>query len=156
MKKLLFVALILLAWVGCSRESDIRVNGTLRNNHSVIFAFTENPDSLNAFVDSIAALDSVYTYDTITVTVHDTVYFVGFLKYNADKVLRYAWKMGDSDSLWAGQNETLFRYAYDSAGVYSPLFIAVDGANARDTAGRGQYIRVIDTPPDISVDKDTL
>lgn len=156
MKKLLFVALILLAWVGCSRESDIRVNGTLRNNHSVIFAFTENPDSLNAFVDSIAALDSVYTYDTITVTVHDTVYFVGFLKYNADKVLRYAWKMGDSDSLWAGQNETLFRYAYDSAGVYSPLFIAVDGANARDTAGRGQYIRVIDTPPDISVEKDTL
>ena len=156
MKKLLFVALSLLLFVGCSRESDIRVNGTLRNNHSVIFAFTESPEELPTFIDSIAALDSVYTYDTLTVTVHDTVYFVGFLKYNTKKILRYAWKMGDVDSLFDGKNEELFAYAYDSAGIYSPLFIAVDGANARDTAGRGQYIRVVDTPPDISVDADTL
>ena len=59
MKKLLFVALSLLLFVGCSRESDIRVNGTLRNNHSVIFAFTESPEELPTFIDSIAALDSV-------------------------------------------------------------------------------------------------
>lgn len=157
MKKLLLlttVFLILLA--GCSRESDIRVNGSLRNNHSVVFAFTERPDSAGAFVDSIAALDSVYTYDTLTVTVNDTIYFMGFLKYNAKKVLRYAWNMGDKDTLLSGANGEIFAHAFDSAGIYSPLFIAVDGANARDTAGRDQFIRVIDTPPDLSVSTDTL
>ena len=157
MKKYLFlVTLFFLFLTNCTREDDIRVNGTLRNNHSVLFAFTERPDSLAAFVDSIAALDSVYTYDTLTVTVHDSVYFVGFLKYNSKKVVRYAWKMGDKDTLFNGKNEELFVYRYDSAATYSPLFIAVDGANARDTAGRGQYIRVINTPPDISVEADTL
>ncbi len=155
-KYFLCVALFFMLLANCSREDDIRVNGTLRNNHSVLFAFTERPDSLDAFVDSIAALDSVLTYDTLTVTVHDSIYLVGFLKYNAKKVVRYAWKMGDVDSLFNGKNEELFVYSYDSAAVYSPLFIAVDGANARDTAGRGQYIRVIDTPPKISVEADTL
>lgn len=157
MKNFLFLSVLFtIAFVGCSRESDIRVNGSLRNNHSVIFAFAERPDSLDAFVDSIAALDSVYTYDTLTVTVHDTIYFVGFLKYNTDKVVRYAWKMYGGDSLRNGSNGQLFPFAYDSAAVYSPLFIAVDGASARDTAGRGQYIRVIDTPPDLWIEKDTL
>ena len=157
MKKYLIpIALFLVLLAGCSRESDIRVNGSLRNNHSVVFAFTERPDSIESFVDSISALDSVYTYDTLTVTVHDSVYLMGFLKYNANKVLRYAWKMGDRDTLVSGSNGSLFTYAYDSTGIYSPLFIAVDGANARDTAGRGQYIRVIDTPPDVSVPVDTL
>ncbi len=155
-KHVILFALLLLLFVGCSRESDIRVNGSLRNNHSVVFAFTERPDSVESFVDSVSALDSVYTFDTLTVTVHDSVYLMGFLKYNANKVLRYAWKMGDRDTLLSGTNGGLFPYAYDSAGVYSPLFIAVDGANARDTAGRGQFIRVIDTPPDISVAEDTL
>lgn len=157
MKKLLLLTTVLFVLLaGCSRESDIRVNGSLRNNHSVVFAFTERPDSVSAFVDSIAALDSVYTYDTLTVTVNDSIYLMGFLKYNAKKVLRYAWKMGDRDTLWTGANGEVFAYAYDSAGIYSPLFIAVDGANARDTAGRGQYIRVIDTPPEVSIGSDTL
>ena len=155
-KHLILFALLLLVLAGCSRESDIRVNGSLRNNHSVVFAFTERPDSVESFVDSISALDSVYTFDTLTVTVHDSVYLMGFLKYNANKVLRYAWKMGDKDTLLSGTNGGLFSYAYDSVGIYSPLFIAVDGANARDTAGRGQFIRVIDTPPDLSVADDTL
>lgn len=110
MKKYLFlVTLFFLFLTNCTREDDIRVNGTLRNNHSVLFAFTERPDSLAAFVDSIAALDSVYTYDTLTVTVHDSVYFVGFLKYNSKKVIRYAWKMGDKDTLFNGKNEEIGR-----------------------------------------------
>ncbi|MBS7390594.1 MAG: hypothetical protein KIG51_00660, partial [Fibrobacter sp.] len=58
-KYFLCVALLFMLLANCSREDDIRVNGTLRNNHSVLFAFTERPDSLDAFVDSIAALDSV-------------------------------------------------------------------------------------------------
>lgn len=155
-KALILIASFLFALAGCSRESDIRVNGSLRNNHSVVFAFTERPDSVESFVDSISALDSVYTFDTLTVTVHDSIYLMGFLKYNANKVLRYAWKTGDRDSLLSGANGEIFSYAYDSVGIFSPLFIAVDGANARDTAGRGQFIRVIDTPPDISVPEDTL
>lgn len=157
MKKLLLLfTFAVFAFSGCSRESDIRVNGTLRNNHSVVFAFTERPDSLEAFIDSIAALDSVYTYDTLTVTVHDTLFFVGFLKYNTDKVLRYAWKMQNEDSLRKAANGEIFAFAYDSVALYSPLFIAVDGASARDTAGRGQFIRVIDTPPEVSISQDTL
>ena len=157
MKKILLsFAIALCVLTGCSREDDIHVNGTLKNNHSVVFAFTSAPGDVQAFVDSISELDSVYTYDTLTVTVHDSLHFIGFLKYNNEKIIRYAWNMGDKDTLLSGANAALQGYAFDSAGIYSPLFIAVDGAAARDTAGKGQYIRVINTPPIIKTEMDTL
>ncbi len=150
------LALFLVSLTSCSREDPIKENSNLRNNHSVVFGFLSVPEDTQAFIDSIVALDKVITFDTLTVTVHDSIYFMGFLRYNSDKVFRYVWDMGDKDSLIQSANATLHSYAYDSAGIYSPLFIAVDGASARDTAGRNQFVRVIDTPPFLSLLDDTL
>lgn len=171
------------ALVSCSRESSIKENVSLRNNHSVVFAFNKPFADPAAFADSIANLpnpDSVLVYDTLTVTVNDSIYLMGFLRYNADKVYRYLWHFEqprtDKDTTkkkcefyimdsYKGecsykdeysQNGQVHSIAYPSTGVYSPIFVAIDGNNARDTAGIGQYIRVIDTPPMLSVPKDTL
>ena len=151
----LFLLFFILLF-GCSRESSIKENLNLRNNHSIVFAFRHSFDNPEAFADSIRTLDSVLVFDTITVTVHDTIHFMGFLRHNAEKVYRYAWRMHDNDSAKGGANAKPFAYAYDSVGIYSPLFIAVDGNGARDTAGRGQFIRVIDTPPNLLLPADTL
>jgi len=188
---LLTMALCMAVMVSCSRESSIKENVNLRNNHSVVFAFNRPFDDPEAFADSIINLsnpDSVLVYDTVTITVNDTIYLMGFLRYNANKIYRYIWhyeepyseeKMKDStveksDNVECrfyfskapekgciqynanGSNATAVYRVYPDAGVYSPLFIAIDGNNARDTAGIGQYIRVIDTPPYLHVPKDTL
>lgn len=171
------------ALVSCSRESSIKENVNLRNNHSVVFAFNKPFENPTAFADSIANLaspDSVLVYDTLTVTVNDSIYFMGFLRYNSDKIYRYLWHFeqprSEKDSTkkkcefyfssdYKGecsfqeefsQNGQVHSHAYPDTGVYSPLFVAIDGNNARDTAGIGQYIRVINTPPVLRVPKDTL
>ena len=124
-----------------------------------------------AFADSILNLsnpDSVIAHDTLTVTVNDTVYLMGFLKYNADKIYRYAWTFKNPDSTIVSKNATQEMWVFTKTSnkgtncpaakskLFCPLFIAVDGNNARDTAGKDQFIRVIDTPPYLSVPKDTL
>ncbi|MCQ2055385.1 MAG: hypothetical protein MJY82_08870 [Fibrobacter sp.] len=182
---LLALALCIATLFGCSRESSIKENVSLRNNHSVVFAFNKPFKDAEAFADSIINLsnpDSVLVYDTLTITVNDTVYLMGFLRYNADKIYRYIWHFeepynkenGDSlkkDCEFYSQGKTSkgcnyvtessdnakphFK-VYTQAGLYSPLFIAIDGNNARDTAGVGQYVRVINTAPYLSVPKDTL
>ena len=72
----LVLALGLACLFGCSRESSIRENVNLRNNHSVVFAFNKPFENAEAFADSIINLsnpDSVLVYDTLTITVNDTV-----------------------------------------------------------------------------------
>ena len=181
----LVLALGLACLFGCSRESSIRENVNLRNNHSVVFAFNKPFENAEAFADSIINLsnpDSVLVYDTLTITVNDTVYLMGFLRYNSDKVYRYIWHFEEpyskdnKDTLQkdcefyshgvtdkgcnyvteSSANAMPHFRVYPDTGIYSPLFIAIDGNNARDTAGIGQYIRVIDTPPYLNVPKDTL
>lgn len=180
----LALAFCLAALSGCSRESSIKENVSLRNNHSVIFAFNEPFKDAEAFADSIINLDhpdSVLVFDTLTITVGDTVYLMGFLRFNSDKIYRYVWHFEEpyskdnKDTLkkdcefYFGNTDKGCNYVtensgnakphlrvYTEPGVYSPLFIAIDGNNARDTAGVGQYVRVIDTPPYLSVPKDTL
>ena len=181
----IFLALCMACLFGCSRESSIKENVNLRNNHSVVFAFNKPFENAEAFADSIINLsnpDSVLVYDTLTITVNDTVYLMGFLRYNSDKVYRYIWHFEEpydkdnkdtlkKDCEFYSQGETgkgcnyvtensanatPFARVYTATGLYSPLFIAIDGNNARDTAGIGQYIRVINTPPYLNVPKDTL
>lgn len=158
------------ALVNCSRESSIKENVNLRNNHSVVFVYKtpfENPD---AFADSIINLpnpDSVIVSDTITVTIGDTLHMMGFLRYNSDKIYLYQWildslvtdstgKSKMKKALVTGRNATPQSWVYMKEGVYSPLFVAIDGNNATDTAGKDQFIRVINTPPYLGVPKDTL
>jgi hypothetical protein len=155
-KYLSILMLFLLSLTSCSREDPIKENSNLRNNHSVVFAFLSIPEDTQAFIDSITALEEVITYDTLTVTVNDSIHFMGFLRYNSDKVFRYAWDMDGSGNLIQSANASLFAYAYNTTGVFSPLFIAVDGAAARDTAGKDQFVRVIDTPPSLTLFEDTL
>lgn len=164
-------AICLLSLSGCSRESSISENVTLRNNHSVVFVSRTPFKDPQAFADSILNLsnpDSVIAHDTLTVTVNDTVYLMGFLKYNADKIYRYAWTFKNPDSTIVSKNATQEMWVFTKTSnkgtncpaakskLFCPLFIAVDGNNARDTAGKDQFIRVIDTPPYLSVPKDTL
>ena len=185
LRPLLVLALGMACLFGCSRESSIKENVNLRNNHSVVFAFNKPFENAEAFADSIVNLsnpDSVLVYDTLTITVNDTVYLMGFLRYNSDKIYRYIWHFEEpyskdnKDTLKKdcefyshgetgkgcnyvtenSSNATPFSRVYTKTGLYSPLFIAIDGNNARDTAGIGQYIRVIDTPPYLNVPKDTL
>ncbi|MCF0216077.1 MAG: hypothetical protein HUK21_06345 [Fibrobacteraceae bacterium] len=148
----------------CSREDSIKANSKLRENHSVVFTSTE-PFSKD-FIESLPEQDSVLVKDTITVTVNDTIHLLGFLRYNADKVYRYVWlvdktedtkdKKAKKDTTISSDNATPFKWVYKKTGVYSPLFIAVDGNNAKDTAGKEQFIRVIDTPPELFVPRDTV
>lgn len=164
-------AICLLALSGCSRESSISENVNLRNNHSVVFVSRTPFKDPQAFADSIMNLpnpDSVIAHDTLTVTVNDTIYLMGFLKYNADKIYRYAWAFKNPDSTIVSKNATQEMWVFTKTSnkgnncpvtkgkLFCPLFIAVDGNNARDTAGKDQFIRVIDTPPYLSVPKDTL
>lgn len=180
---LLALIIFVVSLVGCSRESSIKENVNLKNNHSVVFAFNHPIENPEAFADSIANMsnpDSVLVYDTLTVTVNDTVYFMGFLRYNSDKIYKYMWHFehphaakdttkkkcefyfaGSSKGECSFVNEDSHngeqhRHVFPDTGVYSPIFVAIDGNNARDTAGIGQYIRVIDTPPVLGVPKDTL
>ncbi|MBR2074645.1 MAG: carboxypeptidase regulatory-like domain-containing protein, partial [Fibrobacter sp.] len=160
------------ALVNCSRESSIKENVNLRNNHSVVFVYKtpfENPD---AFADSIINLpnpDSVIVSDTVTVTIGDTIHMMGFLRYNSDKIYLYQWILDSlvrdtsgkgkdkmKKALVTGHNATPQSWVYMKEGVYSPLFVAVDGNSATDTAGKDQFIRVINTPPYLGVPKDTL
>lgn len=164
-------AICLLSLSSCSRESSISENVSLRNNHSVVFASKTPFKDPQAFADSITNLanpDSVIAHDTLTVTVNDTIYLMGFLKYNADKIYRYAWSFINPDSTMVSKNATQEKWVFTKPSgkdincpsmkskLYCPLFIAVDGNNARDTAGKDQFIRVIDTPPYLTVPKDTL
>ncbi|MCQ2060096.1 MAG: hypothetical protein MJY47_00725 [Fibrobacter sp.] len=164
----MLVAAILLN--GCSRESSIRENVTLRNNHSVVFASTHPFEKPEAFADSVTNLsnpDSVIVPDTLTVTINDTIYMMGFLKHNADKIGRYYWildslakdssgKFSKKQAIRISNNATPITWVYPDTGLYSPLFVAIDGNNATDTAGADQFIRVINTPPTLAVPKDTL
>ena len=171
LRVLLAFAICLLSLSGCSRESSISENVNLRNNHSVVFVSRTPFKDPQAFADSILNLsnpDSVIAHDTITVTVNDTIYLMGFLKYNADKIYRYAWSFKNPDSTIVSKNATQEKWVFTKTSdkgtncpvakskLFCPLFIAVDGNNARDTAGADQFIRVINTPPYLNVPKDTL
>ena len=153
-----------LALFGCSRESSVKENVNLKNNHSRVFAFNQPIENAEAFADSIAntpsEADSIA--DTLTVTVNDTVYMIGLLPYHVDKIYRFLWvftKKDGKDTSIVGQNATPQSWAYAKPGLYEPKFIAFDGNNATDTAGtatRKAWIRVIDTKPTLVVPKDTL
>ena len=157
---LIFALVACLATLyGCSRESSIVENTRLRDNHSIVFAFDHPFDNAEAFADSIKHMempaDSIP--DTITVTINDSVYFMGFLPLYAEKIYRFEWIFGDT--VITSENTKVQSWSFDSAGVYFPIFRAVDGNNAIDTAGvhrRPLYIRVIDTPPLLDVPRDTV
>lgn len=157
----LILALVacIAALYGCSRESSIVENVHLRDNHSIVFAFNKPFDNAEAFADSIrhADMPADSIADTITVTVNDSVYFMGFLPLYAEKIYRFEWIFGDT--VITSENTKVQSWSFDSAGVYFPIFRAVDGNNAIDTAGvhrRPLYIRVIDTPPLLDVPRDTV
>ncbi|MBO4435368.1 MAG: hypothetical protein J5791_00565 [Fibrobacter sp.] len=157
----LILALVacIAALYGCSRESSIVENPRLRDNHSIVFAFAHPFDNAEAFADSIrhADMPADSIADTITVTVNDSVYFMGFLPLYAEKIYRFEWIFGDT--VITSENTRVQSWSFDSAGVYFPIFRAVDGNNAIDTAGvhrRPLYIRVIDTPPLLDVPRDTV
>ena len=162
--------LTLVSLNSCSRESSIKENVNLRNNHSVVFIFRAPFENPEAFADSIINLpnpDSVIVSDTITVTIGDTVHMMGFLRYNADKIYLYQWildslvtdstgKKKMKKALVTSHNATPQSWVYMKEGIYSPLFVAIDGNSATDTAGKDQFIRVINTPPYLGVPRDTL
>ena len=148
---------------GCSRESSIVENPRLRNNHSIVFGFDHPFENAEGFVDSILHMDlpADSISDTITVTVNDSVYFIGFLPLYAEKIYRFEWILpkDSSDTVITSANTTVQSWAFSKEGVYFPIFRAVDGNNAIDTAGihrRALYIRVIDTPPMLDVPRDTV
>lgn len=155
----------LISLESCSRESPIKENVSLKNNHSRVFALREPFQDPQAFTDSIAntTLDKSDTLaDTLTVTINDTVYLMGILPKNVDKIYRFQWNLTKSDgkdSIILGNNAKPQPWVYTKEGVYYPLFIAFDGNNATDTAGtdtKRTYIRVINTKPRLVVPKDTL
>ena len=157
----LILALVacIAALYGCSRESSIVENPRLRDNHSIVFAFTHPFDNAEAFADSIrhADMPADSIADTITVTVNDSVYFMGFLPLYAEKIYRFEWIFGDT--VITSENTKVQSWSFDSTGVYFPIFRAADGNNAIDTAGvhrRPLYVRVIDTPPLLDVPRDTV
>ncbi|MCQ2106300.1 MAG: hypothetical protein MJZ26_10970 [Fibrobacter sp.] len=155
----------LLSLESCSRESSVKENVNLKNNHSRVFAQREAFEDPQAFADSIAntAVDKADTIpDTLTVTVNDTIYLMGILPRNVDKIYRFQWNLTKSDgkdTVIIGDNIKPQAWKYAKPGVYYPKFIAFDGNNATDTAGtdtKRAYIRVIDTKPQLNVPKDTL
>lgn len=166
------LTLCILSLVNCSRESSIKENVNLRNNHSVVFVYKTPFENPEAFADSIINLpnpDSVIVSDTITVTIGDTIHMMGFLRYNSDKIYLYQWILDSlvkdstgkgkdkmKKALVTGRNATPQSWVYLKEGIYSPLFVAVDGNSATDTAGKDQFIRVINTPPYLGVPRDTL
>ena len=156
-----------LAIFGCSRESSVKENVNLKNNHSRVFAFNTPVEDTQAFVDSIANTPSENDTipDTLTVTVNDTVYLIGVLPYHVDKIYSFLWTFTKKD----GKDTTIKvntkdypnqqTWAYAKPGLYEPKFTAIDGNNAAETAGtatRKAWIRVIDTKPRLIVPKDTL
>lgn len=162
----LFLATSALVFLdSCSRESPLKENVGLQNNHSRVFASREPFKDPQAFIDSMAntavnAADSIP--DTLTVTINDTVHLIGILPRFVDKIYQFQWnfeKDNTGDTTIIGDNAKPQAWAYSSPGVYYPRFIAIDGNNATDTAGTGTkrlYIKVIDTKPELSVPKDTL
>lgn len=161
----LFVASAALLFLdSCSRESPLKENTGLKNNHSRVFASREPFKDPQAFVDSMAntavnAADSIP--DTLTVTVNDTIYLLGILPRFVEKIYLFQWTMikGKDTVQIDGDNAEPFAWAYSRPGVYYPQFVAFDGNNATDTAGSGTkklYVNVIDSKPQLSVPKDTL
>ncbi|MCF0225550.1 MAG: hypothetical protein HUK20_14885 [Fibrobacter sp.] len=162
----LILGLVVLAiFASCSRESSVKENVNLKNNHSRVFALKEPFKDPQAFVDSIANTpadpnDSIP--DTLTVTINDTIYLMGILPYHVEKIYRFQWNLKKSngkDSIIVTENATPQKWAFAKEGVYYPLFVAVDGNGATDTAGTGTkktYIRVVDSKPELVVPKDTL
>lgn len=161
---LLMAATALLFLDSCSRESPLKENVGLKNNHSRVFSSRVPFENPQAFIDSMAntPVDSANsTPDTLTVTVNDTVYLIGVLPRFVDKIYLFQWTMieGKDTVEITGDNAKPFAWSYSKPGVYYPMFVAFDGNNATDTAGTGTkrtYINVIDTKPELSVPKDTL
>lgn len=163
---LLFGIFTIAALTNCSRESSVKENVNLKNNHSRVFAQRESFGSPKDFSDSIAnkpvnPADSLP--DTLTVTINDTIYLMGLLPYNVDKIYRFQWNLTKPD----GKDTVVIsknypeeqKWVYKKPGVYYPLFIATDGNNSTDTAGtdtKQLYVRVIDTKPFLWVPEDTL
>ena len=154
-----------LALFGCSRESSVKENVNLKNNHSRVFIFDSPIVDPTAFADSmanVAVAEGDTIPDTLTVTVNDTVYMIGLLPYNVDKIFRFQWtltKKDGKDTTIIGGNAKPQAWAYAKPGLYEPKFVAFDGNNATDTAGtatRKAWVKVIDTKPTLIVPKDTL
>lgn len=156
--------LTIASFSGCSRESSLKENVNLKNNHSRVFAFNTPIEDPQAFADSMAntVFEADTIPDTLTVTVNDTVYLIGLLPYNVEKIYRFQWtltKKNGKDTTIIGNNARPQAWAYANAGIYEPKFVAFDGNNATDTAGtatRKAIIQVIDTKPTLIVPKDTL
>ena len=155
----------MMALFGCSRESSVKENVNLKNNHSRVFVFNEPIPDPQAFADSMAntaVMEADTIPDTLTVTINDTVYMIGLLPYNVDKIYRFQWTLTDKngkDTTIIGGNAKPQSWAYTKPGLYEPKFVAFDGNNATDTSGtatRKAWIRVIDTKPRLTVPKDTL
>ena len=148
---------------GCSRESSVKENVNLKNNHSRVFVFNKPIEDPQAFADSMANTLSTDTIpDTLTVTINDSVYMIGILPYNIEKIYRFQWtltKNDGKDTIIISNNSKPQAWAYGKPGLYEPKFVAFDGNNATDTAGivtRKAWVNVIDTKPRLSVPKDTI
>ena len=155
----------ILAIFGCSRESSVKENVNLKNNHSRVFAFKDPIPDPQAFADSMAntaVMEADTIPDTLTVTVNDSVYLIAVLPYFTEKIYRFQWTFTNKDgkdTVVIGDNAKPEVWAYAKPGLYEPKFVAFDGNNATDTAGtatRKAWIKVIDTKPILIVPKDTL
>ena len=102
-----------LALFGCSRESSVKENVNLKNNHSRVFAFDKRVEDGQSFIDAMAdtPVNEADTIpDTLTVTVNDTVYLIGLLPYNVDKIYRFQWtltKKNGKDTTVVGDNAAI-------------------------------------------------
>ena len=86
------LAICLLFLCGCSNDPSVYEPQLFQDGHSVIFASTHPFKNPHAFADSIANLaeaDSIASYDTLTVTINDTIYFMGILGSSAEKNLHF-------------------------------------------------------------------
>jgi len=149
--------LLFVTFWGCTRQAGIKVNQDLTKNPAA-FYLRSAPANVQKFIDSIVALpsDSIRVQDTVTVTINDTVYSVGFFaSTTANKVALWEWRSSDGRILHNRKNNDMLPIAFADTGMYQVLFYLQDNINGVRQAGLKQWIHVINTLPRIKFISDT-
>lgn len=158
MRSIYLLLLLALAWLAsCSRESDIKPDGGLKDDRFAVIVSRTRPDSLGleALLDSVAALDSVIQDDTLGFTINDTAYLIGYKVKKASEVRMFTWKI-DSLGSSEGKNGVVYPVVFDKPGIYRTLMLALDKWGGLDSAGERQYLKVVNNPPVLRALKDTV
>lgn len=135
-----------------------------KDNHARVFVQQEAFQDPGIFADSMITAEAFTpdsVADTLTLTINDTVYFMGVIPQVYDSVFKYQWVLqldSGKDTTFAADNADPIGWAFSKAGIYNPLFI-VTADSSTDSSGtitKNIFINVIDTKPVLSVPEDTL